>query len=196
MPSGDSVGARAAVHGVRAGGRFRQRVGADNFSGREPRQILLLLLFGAEVNDGQRADAGVSAPGGGEAGVLGDVVGDDGGRDFVHLQAAVGLGDFHRAQAQFAGLLQQIASDGKILVLDLLDVGNDLVDRELLRRLPDELVLLGEVFRSEDFVGPSGLEQEAAARNLGLRNCRGCHVFPLRKETAAPRRPAGTLAQF
>ena len=39
----------------------------------------------------------------------------------------------------------------KFLVLDRLDVGQNLVDRELFRGLANELVLLGEIFRREDF---------------------------------------------
>ncbi len=116
-----------------------------------------------------------AAPGGGEAGVLGDVVGDDGGGDLVHLQAAVGFGNLDAAQAQVAGLLQQIAGDGEVLVLDLLDVGKDLVDREFFRGLADELVLLGEIFGSEDFVRLALFEQKAAAGNLGAGNCGGGH---------------------
>ena len=62
-------------------------------------------------------------------------------------------------------------SDGEILVLHLLDVGHDFVDREFFRGLRDELVLLGEIFRSEDFVGLAFLDQEAAAGNLGGGCC-------------------------
>jgi len=59
-------------------------------------------------------------------------------------------------------------------VLDLLDVGDDLVDGELLGGLSDELVLLGEIFRSKDLVRPALFEQEAAAGDSGLypRRCR------------------------
>ena len=111
------------------------------------------------------------APGGGEAGVLGDVVGDHGGSDLVHLQAAVGFGNLDPAQAQVACLLQQVAGDGEILVLHLLDVGQNLVERKFLGGLPDQLVLLGEVFRSKDFVNLALFEQKAAAGYLGAGNC-------------------------
>ncbi len=94
----------AAIHGVRAGRGLRQGIGADDFSGGEARQILLLLLLGAEINDGQHADATVRAPRGGESRVLGDVVGYDRGGDFVHFEAAVGFRDFDTTQAEFAGL--------------------------------------------------------------------------------------------
>ena len=53
-------------------------------------------------------------------------------------------------------------------MLDLLDVGQNLVDGKLFGRLPDQLVLLGKVFRSEDFVGLAFFQQKAAAGNFGL----------------------------
>ena len=38
-----------------------------------------------------------AAPGGGEAGIFGDVIGDHGGGNFVHFEAAVGFRDFDTA---------------------------------------------------------------------------------------------------
>ena len=61
-------------------------------------------------------------------------------------------------------------------MFDLLDIGNDLVDGELFRRLPNELMLLAEILRRENFLGASGFKQEAASRDFGFRNCgNGCH---------------------
>ena len=127
---GGERGAGAAVERVGSGRGFRESVGADDFSGGQARQVFFLLLLGAEINDGKSADAGVSAPGGGEARVFRDVVGDDGGGDFVHFEAAVGFRDLGGAQAEFSGFLQQVARDGEVFVFDLLDVGENLVDRE------------------------------------------------------------------
>ncbi len=173
------LGAGAAIQGIGPGRRFRQRVSADDFTGSQPRQIFLFLLFGPEVDDGQGADAGVSAPSGGKAGVLGNVVGNHRGGDFVHLQAAVGFRNFGGTEAEFPGFLQQIASDGEVFVLDLFDVGKNLVDGKLLRRLANQLMLLGEIFRSEHFVGAALFKQKTAAGDFGTRNC-GCrHEKPL-----------------
>ncbi len=119
----------------------------------------------------------MSAPGGGESGVLGDVVGDHGGGDFIHLKAAVCFGDLGRAEAEFASLFQEVAGDRKILVLHLLDVGDDLVDRKLLGCLADEQVLLGEVFRREYIDRLTLFQKKAAAGNSGLRNCCRCRHF-------------------
>ena len=115
------------------------------------------------------------APGGGKAGIFGNVIGDDGGSDFVHLEAAVGLGNFNSAEAEFACLLQQVAGDGEVLVFDLLCVGKDLVDSKFFCGLADELMLFSEIFRREYFLGAAGLEQKAAARNLSSRNDSGSH---------------------
>lgn len=105
------------------------------------------------------------------------MVGDHGGCDFVHLEAPVSLRNLGRTEPEFTGFFQQVASDEKILVLHLLDVGDDLIDGELLRCLANEQVLFGEVFGREDFVGLALFEKKAAAGDLGLRNCGRCrHV--------------------
>ncbi len=90
------------------------------------------------------------APSGGEASVLGDVVGDDGGSDFVHFKASVGLGNLNPAEAEVAGFFQQIARDRVILVFDLLGQGQNLVDCKLFGRLPNHLLLFGKILWSED----------------------------------------------
>ncbi len=168
-------GAGAAIERVGARRRFRQRVRANDFSRCQSRQVFFLLLFGAEVNDGQHSNAAVRAPCGGKTGVLGDVIGDDGGSDFVHLETAVGLGNLDAAEAEVAGLFQQIAGNRVILMLDLLGLGQNFVDGKFFGRLPDHLVLLGKIFRGE-YIGSLPLfEQEAAAENLGLRDCSRRH---------------------
>ncbi len=172
---GRKRGAGATVERIGPRRSFGQSVGADDFSGGQARQVFFLLFFGAEIDDGQRADAGVASPGGREAGVFRDVVGDDGGGDFIHFEAAVGFGNFNRAEAELSGFFQQIAGDREVFVFDLLDVGQNLVGRELFRRLRDELMLLGEVFGGEDLRGLTLFQQETAAGNLGIRNCGGSH---------------------
>ena len=120
---GGEDGAGAGVEGVGAGGGFGERVGADELAGGEFGEVLLLLLGGAVPDDGQRADAGVRGKGDGEAALLGDVVGDDGGGDLVHLEAAVLLGDIDRGEAEVGGLLDEAAGDGEVLGLDLVGAG-------------------------------------------------------------------------
>jgi len=99
------------------------------------------------------------------------VVSDHRGGDFVHLQAAVGFGNLNSAEAEVAGLLQQVARNRKILVFDLLRLRQNFVDRKLFGRLPDHLLLLGKILWGE-YIGSLPLfQQEAAAGNLALGNC-------------------------
>ena len=57
-------------------------------------------------------------------------------------------------------------SRAKIFVLQLLDVGDDFLDRELFRGLRDEQMLFGEIFGSENLVGVALLDQKTAASNI------------------------------
>jgi len=64
-------------------------------------------------------------------------------------------------------------------MLHLFNIGDDLVDGKLFRRLPNELVLLGEVFWSEDFVALPLFKKKTAARYSTSRNCGSRHFKPL-----------------
>ena len=125
-------------------------------------QVLLLLRRRAVPDDGQRADAGVRGEGDGEAALLGDVVGDDGGGHLVHLEAAVLLGDVDGGEAEVGGLLDEAAGDGEVLGLDLVGRGDDLVGGEVGGGLGDLALLFGEVF-GEEAVGGGGVGDEEAA---------------------------------
>ena len=144
--------AGAAVESVGSGGSFGQRIGAHDLTGSQPRQIFLLLFFRTKINNGQCADAGMPAPCRGKACILRNVIGDDGGGDFVHLKPAVSFGNFDRAEPKLSCLLQQFPGNREILVLNLLDVRHDLVDGKFFRCLPNKLVLLGKIFRRKDFL--------------------------------------------
>ena len=167
---------RPAVHRIRTRSRLRERICSHHFSGRQPGQILFLLLFRPEINDGQSPDSRMSAPGRREAGVLGDVIGDDRGGDFIHFQAAVRLRNLHARKPQLPSLLQQIARDLKFLVFDALDVGKNLVDRKLFGSLPDQRVLLAEIFGSKYFRRLPLFQKERTASDLGLWNCSSRHL--------------------
>ncbi len=155
---GGKLSAGAAVQGIGAGRRFRQGVCANNFAGGQARQIFLFLLLGAEINQRQQADAGVRAPGRGKSRILRNMVGDDSGRHLIHFEAAVSFRDLDAGKAQVSRLLQQIAGNGEVLVLHFLHVGQDFVDREFFRGLPDQLLLLSKVFGCKDFVRAAGLK--------------------------------------
>ena len=163
----------AAIQRIRSRRRLRKRVRTHQFTGSQPRHVLLLLFFRSEIDDGQGADARVSQEAHGEAPGLGDAVGNNRRRHLVHLHAAVLFRHVDRADAQFAGLLDQLAGERKIFVLDLVDVRDDLVIREIFRRLRNELMLLVEVFGSKHFLDRCLVEQEAPAYDFAFGNaCR------------------------
>ena len=168
---GGKLGLGAAIQSIRPRRRLRKCVSADNFSAGQPRQIFLLLLFRAEVHDGERANAGVSAPGCAEAAVLRQTIGDDGGSDFIHLHAAVLFGNINAAQPKFSCLLHQFPGDGEVFVLHLVNIGNNFLVGEFFCGLRNEQVLLAEIFWSENILRRAFLDQEAAAADFVSRYC-------------------------
>ena len=169
------MSARPAIQRIGSGRSLGQSVGPNNFSRSQPRQIFFLLLLSPEIHDRQRADSCMSTPSGSEPRILRDVVGDHSSGDFVHLKPAVSFRNLRRTQPQLTRLLQQIASDRKVFVLHLFNIGDDLIDGKLFRRLPDELVLLGEVFWSEDFIALPLFKKETTAGDPSSRNCSRHH---------------------
>src|ERR1700739_1354627 len=117
----------------------------------------------------------MSAPGGREPGIFGDVVGDHGRRDLVHLEAAVSLGNLHSRKTQLPSLLQQVTRYLKFFLLDALDIGKNLIDCKFLRGLPNELMLLSKIFRCKDFGSLALFQKERPTRDLGLWDCSGSH---------------------
>ena len=66
-------------------------------------RYFLLLCLGAVPHDGQGADTNVGAEGHGEAAQLGEIIGNNGGGDLVHGEAAIGLRNVDRHEAEVAG---------------------------------------------------------------------------------------------
>src|SRR5712671_2747103 len=111
------------------------------------------------------------------------MVSDDGGGNFVHLKAAISFGNFHAAQTEIARLFQEVSRNREILVLHLLCLGQDFIDRELFRGLSNHLLLLGEIFRSKHVGYLPFFQQKAAAQNLGLWDRRSSHERDLHTST-------------
>src|SRR5262249_49617105 len=120
-----SLGAR--VHRVGSGSGFGERVSGNPFAAGKLWQILGFLLGCAEVHNRQRADAHVPTETHGKAAGDSNVLGNDGGRDFVHVRTAVLLRDVHVGDADFARFADQVARDLELLMLDLFQVGDDFI---------------------------------------------------------------------
>ena len=155
--------ARAAVHGVGSRRRFRQRVGADPFAGRQLRQILLLLRLGAVPDDRQRADADVRAERHREAAQLAHRFGDQRRRSPCPSRGRRSFGDVDGHQAQLAGLAQQRRVTSKFLASISSAAGRTSLVVNSIGGLGDLPVLLGEVLGREDILRLALLGEEAAA---------------------------------
>ena len=77
----------------------------------------------------------------------GNLLGDDQRRDLVEVDAAVRLGNVGAEQAQAAALLDQLAIERPLLLLEPLVGRQHLAVDELRGRLPNQLVLVGDLLR-------------------------------------------------
>ena len=154
---------RLRVHRVARRGRLGERVGADPLSGREAGQVLLLLRLGAEVDDGQRADAGVAHEGDREAAVAGRLLRDEAAAHLVEAEAAVLLRDLDAQQPQLARLAQERPGGLVLQGEDLGDPRHHLLLHELGGRVADHALLLAQVLGGEDLLHSALLDEEAAS---------------------------------
>ena len=145
---------------------FRQRVSADHLARRQLRQILLLLLLGAEEDDRQRADAGVSAQSHQKlpyfamrSAMMADVT-----LSMSRPPYSAGMSTLVRPISP--AFFSSSRDDGQSLCSIFFDGGHDFVGRELLGELRDHLLLFVEIFRSKDVVEVVIFEQETSARGL------------------------------
>src|SRR5215475_11853551 len=95
--------------------QFAQAVGADQFSGGQLRQVLLLLFFGAEIDDGQGSDARVGAVRHREPAVQGELFGQHRGGDLVQARASVFLGHPAPHEPELAALADQLRHQPRLL---------------------------------------------------------------------------------
>ena len=155
--------------------RLGEAIAGKQFAGGDLRQIFLFLLFGAEIDDGNRADAGVAAVRDGERAVAGEFFRENRGGNFVEARAAICFGNPAAQQADFSGLLQHLSHQMPVFVrFELGDRGHDFLLHEFFGGLADQALVVGEIRGSEDIFGAAGSDQECAAAIEGLRNgCRG-----------------------
>ncbi len=154
---GREHGAGARGERIGSGLRLGEAVAGEQFAGGDFRQIFLLLLFGAEIDDGHGADAGVAAVRDGERGVAGEFFGEDRGGNFVEPRAAVRFGNAGAEQADFAGLLEHLGHQMLVFVrFQLGDRGHDFFLHEFFGGLADQALVVGEVRGSEDVFGAAG----------------------------------------
>ena len=117
-----------------------------------------------------------------------ELFGDDERAHFVEADAAVLFRDIDAEEAEVAAALHEIARERPVLFLEAIELRQDLVLDELLRRLADQAMLVAQPLGCEDAVGVGRLEEPlAAAQNRGCSRRR--HVQILSNIPAAPMPP-------
>jgi len=146
----DGFGLRLGRQRVRPATWLGQGIGADRFGRSQFWKPFLFLLFGAEVDDRLHADAGLSAVGRREPGILRDLLHHQHGRGLVDPEAAVLFGDADTHKPQFRGLVQDLDHLVEVLLLEVVDPRIDLLVHEVPHRGGKHLLLLGELLRGLD----------------------------------------------
>ena len=86
--------------------RFGQRIRGKQFTADKARQILLFLLFVAEINNRKRTDAGMTAVAYGKRSVAGHLFRDEHRGTFIEAEPAVLFRDFDSTQAEIGRLFR------------------------------------------------------------------------------------------
>src|SRR6185437_15903609 len=142
----------------------------------QPGQIFLLLIRRTEVDDWQSPDSHMAAESHAEAAIHRKVLSNDGRSDLVHVRPAISFRNIHVADADLAGLADELARYGELLVLNLFRIGQNFIFREVLRRLYNLLVLLAQIFQREHLLSGVLFNQEAATFEFRfIWDCYRCH---------------------
>ena len=143
-------GSRLRAERVRARSRFAQRIRADHLAADEPRQILRLLLLGAEAEQRRDREAGLGAEGGRERRGPPNRFADDDRRHFVEPDAADASGTSVPRSPSSPRPANQLARQRPVLLFETLDCRQHLLGDELVRGLSDEPMLVGQLLGRED----------------------------------------------
>ncbi len=130
---GRQHGARARGERIRTGLRLGQAIAGKFFAGGDARQISLLLFFRAEINDRDRADAGVAAVRNGEGSIAGEFFGQERRGNFVQRRAAVFFRNRSAEQAQLRRLFSAFAASALLCAARARGYSEQLPWRQTLR---------------------------------------------------------------
>ena len=117
----------------------------------------------AEIDDRQRADAGVGAERSGERRDQTQLLADAGGADLVEAEAAVGFRNLETGEVAIGGFLDQLARQHPILGVQLRRARQHFRAHELLGGAAEQQLLFGQILAGEHRVGSGVAGQEPAA---------------------------------
>ena len=164
----ESVGARA---------RFGQRVRGYQLARHDAGNVLLLRLFGAVVENRQKADAALRAHRRRERGRAAEVLAKYRARDLIEAEPAVLLGHGRADEANLRALSDELAREIPVLLFEVVNARAHLSVHELPRGVGYHSMLISEVLGREDLLGRALLNEEAPAHyNLFILG-NGRHQF-------------------
>jgi hypothetical protein len=175
LPSGERS-ARVRRQRVGTGQGFGKSVCRQQFAFHQPGKILFFLLFGAEEQNGQRADSGMRGMPAGIGCVAAHHFRHHHHRGQVHLHAAELFRHRDAQQAKRGGLFQYLQRHAGFLFADGRQPGLNFIHPELLHHPLHGVMLVAQVFASEDFPRGDLFQKKSAAFSGAMRGDSGGHV--------------------
>ncbi len=196
-------GPRFRAERIRTGSGLAQGVRTDDLATDQTRQILLLLRLRAETDKRRDGKSGLRAERRRKGCGSTDRFTDKDRCDLVQADAAELLRDVGSEQAEFAGSADEAACELPILLLEPVERWLHLIRHELVGRLTDEPMLVGQLLRCEHRVSLCVVDQPGAPAH----RCQCCHDAPTcfrkfrrrpsrRRRTSTPARNAPSAAAF
>ena len=166
MPSAESVARVRAPSASDPELVSVRRVGGDPLAGRQPGQILLLLLFGAKIDQRQRPDRGVRRHRDRESTGHGHLFGDDRRDHLGKIETAICLRDFHGQRSKLTSTLHQRNVELQLPMLHAIQLGKDVPFGKLTSDLGQITRHIVEIFWREDRFRPFEHPSAALAGDL------------------------------
>ncbi len=170
-------GLRFPAVGIAAGPGFRETVRGLPLAGGQLRDVLLLLLLGAVIEDRQRANACMCRDGHAETMTRPGHFRQEHRGHEVLAEAAELLRHRDAQQTKLAGFFQQALHQTFLHAIDAVQVRPNLLRQEVPRRLRDHALLLIEFLGDENVLRVAFADQEfAALKGFGFGLGRHCSV--------------------
>ena len=159
-------GRRPDVHGVRTGLGLGQRERRHQLAAHAAVQIAIDLGRGAEVDEGEGADALVREDRRGQPPEIGPAFIHAGDGQRTQAEPPVGLRDLRHEDAEVGRLLEQGTDDVDVAPVDFIEQRRHFPLGELPDRAHQQPLVVAHVFRTHDVLRFDGVHQKACSASL------------------------------
>src|SRR5262249_7532090 len=133
---------------------------SDQFTCCELRQVFLFSSVSSEVNNWQQTDTAFGAERSGKRSRASDVLADERAARLVETKATVLFRYVGADQSEVSRFANEFARQFPIVLFELIETWVHLVVDELPRGIGNHAMLFGEIFRGEDLLRVSLLDQK------------------------------------